>query len=275
MDPIFVVIVSLALLSILALLWIRTGRRKAEIKDLKRAVRRLKGSKNASVQKTELKKIRNKSNEAFQELGGRISYLRKQVKRLERRITELEDSEGHGSEKSESGKDSSTNSIGFKEPDSGFGSDHEREDRRDYQSQKTGQKNTPKQLKADYNRILSDDLSRREFQSRYEPVPLGIKNEKQRLDREEAPVLLQKAEKGQYLSIETDSGHLIVPQPEITLEDPTRRLAGYDEVFQCEQPPHNHPYVVQHLHRIARFAQGPDGTYTLEVPGRIDLQRYD
>jgi hypothetical protein len=257
------------------LLWIRTGRRKAEIKDLKGAVRRLKKSKNASVKKNTLRGMRDEWNGMVEDLWDRINVLQSRVRKLKRRVNELESSGGHSSKGTKSKKDSGTNSIGFEELDSGFGSDHERKDRSDHQTRKTGRKSMPKRLKADYNRILSDDLGRREFQSRYEPVALGIKNEKERLDREDAPVLLKKDERGQYLSIETNSGHFVVPDPEVTLDDPARRQAGYDEVFQCGQSPHNHPYVVQRLRKVAQFVKRTDGTYSLRDPGQIDLKRYD
>lgn len=275
MDSILVAIGSLALLSILALLWLKSDRRKAEIKDLKHALSQSKGSNSSFVRRSKLGELKSKLDEALQELGGRINNLQKRVRQLEHRVTELEESKRRGSGKPESGKDSSNESIGPEELDSSYGSDHGRKDRRDYKSQKTGERKVPKQLKEDYNRTLNGDLARQEFQSRYEPVVLGIENEEERLNREEAPVLLQEDERGQYLSIETTSGHLVVPKLKLTLEDPTRRQAGYDEVFQCEKFPYNHPYVVEHLHRIARFVQRPDGTYLLKVPGRIDLQRYD
>lgn len=277
MSQIFIAIAIVSLISVLVLLWIRTGRRKAEIEEMNHDFRKLKGSKNTHVKKRKLEKIISEWDDALKELGGRIKNLKQKVRKLESRVTELENANRHRSDKSESKEDPGTSSAELRERDSDFGSDHGRNDLRNNRSSSktTGQKNAPKQLKVDYNQVLSGDLGRQEFERKYEPVALGIENEEERLSREDAPVLLQEDERGQYLSIETDSGHLIVPQLNITLDDPTRRQAGYDEVFQCEDPPHNHPYVVKHVHRIARFVQRPDGAYSLRLPGRIDIQRYD
>lgn len=273
MYPILIAVVSVSILTILLLLWIRAGRRKKEIKDLKSAIRRLKDSDSAYVKRNNLNEMRRDWNEALKKLGGRINDLQSRVSQLKHRVDQLEGPDSRGNEEAKSEGDSRTHSAGFEKLDSGLRFD--REDQSDYQSEKTGQSTKRRRIEADYNQVLTGDLDTREFQSRYEPIVLGIKNEKERLDHEEAPVLLEEDERGQYLSVETNSGYFIVPKPGITLEDPTRRQAGYDEVFQCGRHPHNHPYVVQRLRQAAQFVKRTDGTYSLTESGRIELERYD
>jgi len=133
---------------------------------------------------------------------------------------------------------------------------------------------TRQSLEDDYNRLLHDDISEQTFNERYAPIPLGAENEENRLPDDGAPVILQKNEKGRYRAVEEEDYYLVFPKPGIMIEDPIRREAGFDEVFQCEHFEYNHPYEVKRLDKAARFVGRRGKTLKLEVPGEIDLRRY-
>lgn len=104
---------------------------------------------------------------------------------------------------------------------------------------------------------------------------LGIQNEEERLNDENAPVLLHRDDRGQYLAVEKDGEHFVVPKFNVILQDADRREAGIDEVFGCGKDSYNYPYEVQRVEKAAQLNQRPSNIFELEEPGKIHLQRYD
>lgn len=134
--------------------------------------------------------------------------------------------------------------------------------------------NSDKQLVDDFNRFLYDDLPKRDFEKRYNPIRLGIENEEERLDKAQAPVLLQKDDRGQYLAVERDTYYLVLPGYNLILDESVRRQAGFDEVFQCGDHPHQHPYRVKRVDKAARFIRERQEQFELHTPGAVALVRY-
>jgi hypothetical protein len=130
-------------------------------------------------------------------------------------------------------------------------------------------------LEKDFNQVENGELRQKKFEEKHDPVRLGIKNEEERLNNEDAPVLLRRDDRGQYLAIEKDGEHFVVPKFDVILQDADRREAGIDEVFGCGEDPYNHPYEVRRVEKAARLNQRSDSIFTLEEPGKIHLQRYD
>jgi hypothetical protein len=133
----------------------------------------------------------------------------------------------------------------------------------------------PGSLERDFNRVESGELRQKKFEEEHDPVRLGIQNEEERLNDENAPVLLHRDDRGQYLAVEKDGEYLAVPNFDVILQDADRREAGIDEVFGCGEDSYNHPYEVQRVEKAARLNQRPDSIFALEKSGKIHLQRYD
>ena len=133
----------------------------------------------------------------------------------------------------------------------------------------------PGSLERDFNRVEGGELRQKKFEEEHNPVRLGIQNEEERLNDENAPVLLHRDDRGQYLAVEKDGEYLAVPNFDVILQDADRREAGIDEVFGCEGVSYNHPYEVQRVEKAARLNQRPDSIFALEKSGKIQLQRYD
>jgi hypothetical protein len=142
--------------------------------------------------------------------------------------------------------------------------------RKQYRTSKIG-----RDLEQDFNRVENGDLRQEEFRDEYDPARLSIKNKKERLSSEEAPVVLHHDDRGKYLAVKEGTDYLVVPKFDIILRDTDRLQAGVDKVFGCEGVSHNHPYEVQRVEKAARFTQKPDGAFLLQESGQIQLQRYD
>jgi len=138
----------------------------------------------------------------------------------------------------------------------------------------SGERDQDESIVDDFNRFLRDQLSKTEFRERYDPIRIGIENEEERLDSAEAPVILQEDERGQYLAVEREDYYLVLPKYNLILDESVRRQAGFDEVFQCSEIPHEHPYRIHRLDRAAQFVPERHGRFALEAPGEAALKRY-
>lgn len=308
----FIVLVGFAIVvGAVLLLWKRASNRKRDLGGLKHDVRDLQKKvrdlrKPGSIRSKEpdqnssrsKEKMSVKGNEAFRRLESAVIELKDKVNRLQDR---LEEKGRTGTEQKEvSNKDQSQRNTGrtktsvaqrqsMEDEGESAGAETRSPDSngpRRKRGEKSGR--TPKKqgapadsdhrrdfsLEEDYNQILNDSLSEREFKDRYDAIPLGIANEQERLASDQAPVVLQEDERGRYQAVEKSGGYFVFPKPGVTLKDSIRRQAGFDEVFQCGHFEHNTYYEVDRLDRAARFVQNRNGTFDLNKAGKVKLRRY-
>lgn len=134
--------------------------------------------------------------------------------------------------------------------------------------------NSSESLIDDFNRFLRGSLSETDFQEQHDPIKLGIENEEERLDRAQAPVVLHKHNRGQYLGVKREDHYLVLPGYNLVLDDSVRKQAGFDQVFQCGDVSHHQPYQVKRLDRAARFVRKRQEQFVLDTEGNVALERY-
>ncbi len=280
----FSVFVSLVLFSVVAgLIWVLWSQGKdidrltSNLKRIRKKLDQL--SKNALTKDGPRRKTSGISRNEKRELQNQIISIEDRLRKLERNIQ----SEDRRQKEGRSSSDVTEFSDVEWEPSSGA----EEEDKgaaREKGAQSSSTRSFHERnrspasagsLERDFNRVESGELRQKKFEEEHDPVRLGIQNEEERLNDENAPVLLHRDDRGQYLAVEKDGEYLAVPNFDVILQDADRREAGIDEVFGCEGVSYNHPYEVQRVEKAARLNQRPDSIFALEKSGKIHLQRYD
>lgn len=247
-------------------------------------------------QRESIEKLKSRSSGTASGLSRREKRaLKDKIGDIEERLEQLESRrQAQNYQSRVSNKGSSNAPYGFSRSDRGGGSGPEQKTRKEekQKGQEEGKQDeqdaftssTRKQdrtskigrdLEQDFNRVENGDLRQEEFRDEYDPARLSIKNKKERLSSEEAPVVLHHDDRGKYLAVKEGTDYLVVPKFDIILRDTDRLQAGVDKVFGCEGVSHNHPYEVQRVEKAARFTQKPDGAFLLQESGQIQLQRYD
>lgn len=278
----FSVFISLVLFSVVAgLIWVLWSQGKDINRlnsNLKRTRKKLDQlSKNALTKDGPRRKTPGVSKNEKRELQNQIIGIKDRLEKIERSI-QSED---------QPRKESFPDVVEFSDPEREPGSEAEAESggaMREKEDQSSSAHSFHKRnqsparegsLEKDFNRVENGELQRWKFEEKHDPMRLGIQNEEERLNNEDAPVLLHRDDRGQYLAIEKDGEHLVVPKFDVILQDADRREAGIDEVFGCGEDSYNHPYEVQRVEKAARLNQRPDSIFALEKPGKIYLRRYD
>jgi hypothetical protein len=280
----FSVFVSLVLFSVVAgLIWVLWSQGK-EVDRLTSKLERIRKkldqlSKNALTKDGPRRKTSRISNIKKRELQNQIVSIKDRLRKIERNIQSEEQLQKERESSSEvaelpdvelgTGSEAEEENGGATKEKGGHGSSTRSFHNRNQSPAGAGS------LERDFNRVESGELRQKKFEEEHNPVRLGIQNEEERLNDENAPVLLHRDDRGQYLAVEKDGEYLAVPNFDVILQDADRREAGIDEVFGCEGVSYNHPYEVQRVEKAARLNQRPDSIFALEKPGRIHLQRYD
>ncbi len=280
----FSVFVSLVLFSVVAgLIWVLWSQGK-DISQLTSNLKRVRKkldqlSKNALTKDGPRRKTSGVSRNEKRELQNQIIKIKDHLRKLERNIQSedrLQKEERGASDVTEfpdvelgTGSEAEEENGGATKEKGGHGSSTRSFHNRNQSPAGAGS------LERDFNRVEGGELRQKKFEEEHNPVRLGIQNEEERLNDENAPVLLHRDDRGQYLAVEKDGEYLAVPNFDVILQDADRREAGIDEVFGCGADSYNHPYEVQRVEKAARLNQRPDSIFALEKSGKIQLQRYD
>jgi len=128
-----------------------------------------------------------------------------------------------------------------------------------------------------YNQVINGDMEKGEFEHRFEPAALDIKNAEERYENPSIePVFELTDGRSGLWAVEGDQYHLVVPVLGKIINYASRKDGAIDDLFQCGDYADGQrlQYDVDTLIKPALFSCTASGEWKVREKGRIELVKY-